>query len=46
MKAAEAGLVAAIARRVVIGGSILIAVFFGFLLLYRMLAARLASPRG
>ena len=45
MKQAEVGLVAAIARRVVVVGSILIGVFFGALLLYRILAARLARPR-
>lgn len=45
-KAAEAGLLAAIARRVVIVGSILIGVFFGALLLYRIGLARIEARRG
>jgi hypothetical protein len=43
---AEATLVTAIARRVMVVGVVLIAAFFGCLLAYRILAARLARPRG
>jgi hypothetical protein len=45
MQTAEQTVVTAIARRVVVGGAVLIAFFFGALLLYRILAAHLVRPR-